>query len=360
MKMSNQEIKSFLNAVDNAKLKMKPLPESYIAGKLDDYIKGLYATILASLLVGKGVISDEENRLFRLILDSIGLEEDVSYFVNNVSQMTSKQVLDLLENLDSDDKRLNLLFEALLLTRIYSPITDTQLQVLDEICSLFELEQDDIKLLVFWLEMIMGLDNRNIQETINEIPRDYIYKATQTFEVDKSKIFVKPYAFVIKDTILGDYLRKQRIIFSEKFKPKRQSSSGVRLISIGSLLSALNGDEITEWNFKENDKFLKHDNLVLLKLRDYDSTSSYSVKAPFDGVMTKIYKQNEERISENDVLCTIIEQESARQQNKIRTSLSGILIDIKQNSENHIEYQILPLPNYLSNWADSIKTLMEG
>lgn len=50
MKMSNQEIKSFLNAVDNAKLKMKPLPESYIAGKLDDYIKGLYATILASLL----------------------------------------------------------------------------------------------------------------------------------------------------------------------------------------------------------------------------------------------------------------------------------------------------------------------
>ena len=79
MKMSNQEIKSFLNAVDNAKLKMKPLPESYIAGKLDDYIKGLYATILASLLVAKGIISDEENRLFRLILDSIGLEEDVSY-----------------------------------------------------------------------------------------------------------------------------------------------------------------------------------------------------------------------------------------------------------------------------------------
>ncbi|BFL69490.1 hypothetical protein SKB0120_05520 [Moraxella osloensis] len=55
--MSNQEIKSFLNAVDNAKLKTKPLPESYIADITDDYTKGLYATVLASLLVAKGVIS---------------------------------------------------------------------------------------------------------------------------------------------------------------------------------------------------------------------------------------------------------------------------------------------------------------
>ena len=348
MKMSNQEIKSFLNAVDNAKLKTKPLPESYIAGKLDDYIKGLYATILASLLVAKGVISDEENRLFRLILDSIGLEEDVSYFVNNVSQMTSKQVLDLLENLDSDDKRLNLLFEALLLARIHSPITDTQLKVLDEICSLFELDQDDIKLLFFWLKIVMGLDNLELADRLNEIPSNFIETQTQAYEADKLRTFVKPYKFVLKDTVLGNYLKIKKIVFTEEIEKKK-----IR----GSWLFG-NSCSVEYWNVNANSSFFKDNNLAALRLGASDD--SYYIKAPFDGVMINILKEAEEYLNVNDVLCTIREHESAREKYNFQPLGSGILIDIYQNPENHIEYQILPLPTYLNNWAEPIQSFIEG
>lgn len=348
MKMSNQEIKSFLNAVDNAKLKTKPLPESYIAGKLDDYIKGLYATILASLLVAKGVISDEENRLFRLILDSIGLEEDVSYFVNNVSQMTPKQVLDLLENLDTDDKRLNLLFEALLLARIHSPITDTQLKVLDEICSLFELDQDDIKLLIFWLKIVMGLDNLELADRLNEIPSNFIETQTQAYDADKLRTFVKPYKFVSKNTLLGNYLKIKKIVFTEEIEKKK-----IR----GSCFFG-NSCSVEYWNVNANSSFFKDNNLAALRLGDSDD--SYYIKAPFDGVMINILKEAEAYLNVNDVLCTIREHEPAREKYNFQPLGSGILIDIYQNPENHIEYQILPLPTYLNNWAEPIQSFIEG
>lgn len=346
--MSNQEIKSFLNAVDNAKLKTKPLPESYIADITDDYTKGLYATVLASLLVAKGVISEEENRLFRLILDSIGLEEDVSYFVNNVSQMTSKQVLDLLENLDTDDKRLNLLFEALLLARIHSPITDTQLKVLDEICSLFELDQDDIKLLIFWLKIVMGLDNLELADRLNEIPSNFIEIQTQAYDADKLRTFVKPYKFVLKDTVLGNYLKIKKIVFTEEIEKKK-----IR----GSWLFG-NSCSVEYWNVNANSSFLKDRSLAALTLSGRDDY--YYIQAPFDGVMINILKKPKEYLNVNDVLCTIREHESAREKYNFQPLGSGILIDIYQNPENHIEYQILPLPTYLNNWAKSIQSFIEG
>ncbi|BFL69493.1 hypothetical protein SKB0120_05550 [Moraxella osloensis] len=293
-------------------------------------------------------VSEEENRLFRLILDSIGLEEDVSYFVNNVSQMTSKQVLDLLENLDTDDKRLNLLFEALLLARIHSPITDTQLKVLDEICSLFELDQDDIKLLIFWLKIVMGLDNLELADRLNEIPSNFIEIQTQAYDADKLRTFVKPYKFVLKDTVLGNYLKIKKIVFTEEIEKKK-----IR----GSWLFG-NSCSVEYWNVNANSSFLKDRSLAALTLSGRDDY--YYIQAPFDGVMINILKKPKEYLNVNDVLCTIREHESAREKYNFQPLGSGILIDIYQNPENHIEYQILPLPTYLNNWAKSIQSFIEG
>ena len=68
--MSQQSINNLMDFLDVAKLKLNPLPTSYIADKADEYLKNLYATMLASVLVAKGMISDNENRLFQLLLDA--------------------------------------------------------------------------------------------------------------------------------------------------------------------------------------------------------------------------------------------------------------------------------------------------
>lgn len=156
--MSEQSIDNLMGFLDVAKLKLNPLPTSYIADKVDEYIKNLYATMLASILVANGMISDNENRLFRLLLDSIGLEGETNSFISNISHLTQKQVLDFAKGLDTDDKRLNFIFEILMLARINSPLNDKQLDLINELCNVWSLKNEDLAKLDFWIKTILGLE----------------------------------------------------------------------------------------------------------------------------------------------------------------------------------------------------------
>ena len=142
--MSQQSINNLMDFLDVAKLKLNPLPTSYIADKADEYLKNLYATMLASVLVAKGMISDNENRLFQLLLDSIGVDGGPNSFINNVNHLTQKQVLDFAKGLDTDDKRLNFIFEMLMLARINTPLNDKQLALINEFCNIWQLDKNDL------------------------------------------------------------------------------------------------------------------------------------------------------------------------------------------------------------------------
>ncbi len=77
--ISSKPIPKLIATLDKLKTTLNPLPTSYIADKEDDYLKNVYATMLASVIAAKGIISDDENRLFSLLLTSIGVNKDPNY-----------------------------------------------------------------------------------------------------------------------------------------------------------------------------------------------------------------------------------------------------------------------------------------
>ena len=185
--MTDQSINNLMDFLDVAKLKLNPLPTSYIADKADEYLKNLYATMLASVLVANGMISDNENRLFRLLLDSIGLEGETNSFISNVNHLTQNQALDFAKGLDTDDKRLNFIFEILMLARINSPLNDKQLNLINELCNVWSLKNEDLAELDFWIKKILGLEidkskPSNFLKVLRmSFPNAKYYKIDETF-----------------------------------------------------------------------------------------------------------------------------------------------------------------------------------
>lgn len=204
--MSEQSIDNLMGFLDIAKLKLNPLPTSYIADKADEYLKNIYATMLASVLVANGMISDNENRLFRLFLDSIGLEGETNSFISNISHLTQKQVLDFAKGLDTDDKRLNFIFEMLMLARINSPLNDKQLNLINELCNVWSLKNEDLINLDYWVKKILGIqiDESNLSGYLEVSKLRYLNFKNYTI----NEILSSQNAFNEKDSLILQLILK--------------------------------------------------------------------------------------------------------------------------------------------------------
>jgi hypothetical protein len=155
--ISSKPIPKLIATLDKLKTTLNPLPTSYIADKEDDYLKNVYATMLASVIAAKGIISDDENRLFSLLLTSIGVNKDPNYYINNVNEISEKEAKTFIQGLDTSAKQANFLFEALLLARIHSPINEVQIQLLNETLSFWSLKSQHVEKITFWAEIILGI-----------------------------------------------------------------------------------------------------------------------------------------------------------------------------------------------------------
>ena len=227
--MSEQSIDNLMGFLDAAKLKLNPLPTSYIADKTDDYLKNLYATTLASVLVANGMISDNENRLFRLLLDSIGLEGETNSFISNISHLTQNQALDFAKGLDTDDKRLNFIFEILMLARINSPLNDKQLDLINELCNVWSLKNEDLAKLDFWIKTILGLEiDKSKPSNFLKVLR-MSFPNTKDYKIDETFIGLNSFIQLNEKILKLKLMTYDEIL--EKFYKKRDGLLAVEKIN---------------------------------------------------------------------------------------------------------------------------------
>ena len=318
--MTDQSINNLMDFLDVAKLKLNPLPTSYIADKADEYLKNLYATMLASVLVANGMISDNENRLFRLLLDSIGLEGETNSFISNISHLTQKQVLDFAKGLDTDDKRLNFIFEILMLARINSPLNDKQLALINEFCNIWQLDTNDLMLLNFWLYTILGINTTNEIISI----RKYLFSVKLSdIKIHNLKVIKNAYSIVREEDEIAEFVEYFKIAEEFDF-------------------------EIHYWNYREGNIVYKDCGLVHIETLK----SIYDLKCPHDGILQKILV-NKGKVERYQVFAHILSESYQ----KIQAPSDGMLMDIYVNDSEEVEYSILTIPEYLKNWLNFLSII---
>ena len=179
--------------LSNVKPLLDPLPTSYLADKLDDHNKNIYATLLSAVVLSKGSITDNESRMLSMLLSRLGLDGDISRYFSQIDDISENQILEFAKVLNNDDKRLSFIFDCLLASRCDKPLTNEQVEVINDLCNLWKFSENDIHLMVFWVSEILGITNNlsaNNDDIVDSPLSTYIEKKDQPLKNIKFKVRV--------------------------------------------------------------------------------------------------------------------------------------------------------------------------
>lgn len=179
--------------LSNVKPLLDPLPASYLADKLDDHNKNIYATLLSAVVLSKGSITDNESRMLSMLLSRLGLDGDISRYFSQIDDISENQILEFAKVLNNDDERLSFIFDCLLASRCDKPLTNEQVEVINDLCNLWKFSENDIHLMVFWVSEILGITNNlsaNNDDIVDSPLSTYIEKKDQPLKNIKFKVRV--------------------------------------------------------------------------------------------------------------------------------------------------------------------------
>ena len=179
--------------LSNVKPLLDPLPASYLADKLDEHNKNIYATLLSAVVLSKGSITDNESRMLSMLLNRLGLDGDISRYFSQIDDISENQILEFAKVLNNDDKRLSFIFDCLLASRCDKPLTNEQVEVINNLCNLWKFSENDIHLMVFWVSEILGITNNlsaNNDDIVDSPLSTYIEKKDQPLKNIKFKVRV--------------------------------------------------------------------------------------------------------------------------------------------------------------------------
>lgn len=150
----------------------------YLADKLSESDKYVYASLLGNVLqFGKKITSADKN-MFDLIVKSLDIATHISLDTFKVSAQNIKSLFLKLYDID---KKIVLFFDVMLLSRSSSPPSKEQLEFINELANTFLLDQDDIELCIYWVGKILEL---SIDINVSD---KYIYKNTTDIPVEITK-----------------------------------------------------------------------------------------------------------------------------------------------------------------------------
>ena len=195
--------------LSNVKPLLDPLPTSYLADKLDDHNKNIYATLLSAVVLSKGSITDNESRMLSMLLSRLGLDGDISRYFSQIDDISENQILEFAKVLNNDDKRLSFIFDCLLASRCDKPLTNEQVEVINDLCNLWKFSENDIHLMVFWVSEILGITNNlsaNNDDIVDSPLSTYIEKKDQPLKNIKFKVRVGE--FCSENTTIATGIKK--------------------------------------------------------------------------------------------------------------------------------------------------------
>ena len=221
--------------LSNVKPLLDPLPASYLADKLDDHNKNIYATLLSAVILSKGSITDNESRMLSMLLSRLGLDGDISRYFSQIDDISENQILEFAKVLNNDDERLSFIFDCLLASRCDKPLTNEQVEVINDLCNLWKFSENDIHLMVFWVSEILGITNNlsaNNDDIVDSPLSTYIEKKDQPLKNIKFKVRVGE--FCSENTTIATGIKK----ISEK--------NTIAQLTIGQLIGEAQGRKIEE------------------------------------------------------------------------------------------------------------------
>lgn len=144
-----------LTRLDDISTALVPLPAHYMTNK-DPHTRDLYAALLAAVLIDAGRIDEAQHRLFSQLLRSMGASFDQQVYFQQGAVLASASLLEVLNTLRDDNASLAAkvwLFDAILLLRVASPLTERSIQTLSTFASMLNI--NNVDLLSFWVQLLL-------------------------------------------------------------------------------------------------------------------------------------------------------------------------------------------------------------
>ncbi len=179
---------NMIKLIDKIKTEIFPLHDHY-ASDLDQHSRELYATMLASVVLNKGQISEVETRLFSMLLDSLDLEANTAKYLNLAQQVNLEQTREFFNDvLDHEEMQMAFLMDALILSRIDKPLNNTQMELMAELCDAVNLDENMIDDAVQYTQLILGMDYRSSYELEESLLNGRLGKVVVHFDYGLEKI----------------------------------------------------------------------------------------------------------------------------------------------------------------------------
>ena len=148
---------NMIKLIDKIKTEIFPLHDHH-ASDLDRHSRELYATMLASVVLNKGEISEVENRLFSMLLNSLGLDNNAAKYLELAQKINSEKALDFFKSiLNNEEMKMVFLIDCLILSRIESPLVDMQLDLMAELFDILNLDINKANNLIGYSQFILGM-----------------------------------------------------------------------------------------------------------------------------------------------------------------------------------------------------------
>lgn len=192
---------SLLNTLNAVKSELNPLPQHYLVKRVDVYLREQYATLLAGIMLDNGSVSQYQNELFTLMLGALQLEAQPSHYLSASQQIDTAKIIELIKHLNKSG-HINLLFDAILLLRIDTPLTPDQVKLLNTLIDVFEIAESDVLMTVFWANKALG-----IEADFDEKQQDKFYQLTELkvvrlFNATDFQLLCYPDSFVTAKNVI--------------------------------------------------------------------------------------------------------------------------------------------------------------
>lgn len=150
------DVLRMLRDMDGLQVERHPLPNHY-AVRFDTHCRELYATMLAAMLLASGEVSDNESRLYKMLLNSLKLGDNQAKFFEQAQSINKDKLREFFRVVDEHKLAQSFFMDALVLCRLDAPITDARSQLLSQWVDLLKLNEQQTVTLSGFAANVLGL-----------------------------------------------------------------------------------------------------------------------------------------------------------------------------------------------------------
>ena len=209
------DLKKLLREMDKAFIQREPLPDHFIK-PLDQHTRETYAAMLAAIMLADGNLQENQSRLFSLLCTALGLSDGQINALHQATQISSEHIVDFCRLAEEQNFAVSFLADSLILSRIDSPITHNQNQLLNQWCMLLRLPNSHIETAVVAAANTLGIaTNLSVDGDISinqfKVWSECIYRPINVNDCTQGKLNA------------GYWLINQNITFDEAINLKNQT-----------------------------------------------------------------------------------------------------------------------------------------